>query len=825
MVLDAHGVEYRAPMSLGKPRGGSMRGTPGFHHYGGTVENPAEYQAAWKDVRTRMDTIERMRFDPNIKAALEFRVNTVSRASWSFSPPGTEEEPTTDLEQAATDWANETWEWRRLIKWLMAGPTYGFAVVEGEFARDKSGLLCPNRWEFRKPYRIAQAAEPWEFDPRTGRVVTINQDPSAAMAGRMPSPMDARNCIIATYNDEGDPAGESIMRAVYGPWDRASSAQRYEMIAGERFASPMPMAEAVETEGGFHHTVKHAAEVREAMTRIRTNHESGAVIFPGWKISAFGVSNAERVSMLEFISLNITEMMTGLGVAFLRLGQDGSGGAFALGADQSKLALGVIESDATWLGSTIQEQQADPLFRFNFEGLTRMPQLSAGDIRSKSIQETIANFQAAATAGAIRATDEDERWIRDMLGAPAISAVEIASRRDGNGDNDDAGGPGGGAAPSPRSGPAGSPDRNDDRKETPDPEEREVVEQSAHGGCSHELNDRAHAAKEHVGAFAFRRPPRGMERFVDFASADGGMNDGISRIIDATSGIRDRAADSLAAQAESVVTAGSIGGVKSIKVPAPIRAQMRKTILVELRKVNVQGRKSVRTELNRQRQAEADESLLSSMTFPATEAGHAAFVEFIDTRIVMHPLSGRVEFVDVNAPPSDPKNTSAILGERARRMTERALTPLEEAAQDTASRMLSSGGTVSRAPEAAFVALLALLKDRSLRSVGTTAGFSIPQAFNIGRDGAVRQEEGEFVAHYSTMLDGNVCSFCRSAEETSSARSGFVVDSAEYNSIYPPLQANSITGEGCEGDGRCRCIMVFERIENRAPLPDNVGFE
>ena len=874
--VDGRPLEYAARAGRAGVRRGALRGVPGDIGYGGLLQDPAEYESTWKALDRRVVRVEEMlRRNGIVRGAVRLRTLPILSADWQWSPPA--EDPT-DAEIAAAERAQTRWvkrgrtPWRKLLGWLSTGLWYGFAVVEGEFGVDGDGYIMPMRWEFRSPHSIGLASMPWTFDA-AGNLTGISQYAASGLGQRRPQQMEADNCLVYTHAEAANIEGESELRACHRAEFLSHNAMIGWGIAIQRFGSPTPVGELAEGQGA-----KERDEMLSALQAFQAGEDTALVVGAGQKLTPFGAGDGQKISADGFLRVQTEEIATALSVPFMVLGQAGSGGTQALGTTQFDGYTEVLLGDASEMAATVYEFESRLCAQDNGPDV-RPPTLAAGNIRRRAGEEILRAYDAIRANGG-RVSEADEALVRERFGLPPPAPIEVSDEETAstilNGAQitaivDIAGrvrageitaaqgteiiargfpisrdaaqiiagesGPSGGSGPAgggagETAGPAAASDAalpdadiSDDAADDAVPDsgaalddETKEIEQRAHAGCSHELGAAADAAKAAMGLREFRRPLRGAERYVDFAALDGRMNDGVGEIIDATETLREQAVASLVEQARAVVGAGAIKDVKGILVPAALRKAVQQAALGVLRQIRAAGAQAVRREMNRQAVALTDASMLGALEL----MDHTLRLRYCDALV-----SARVvELVDESAAPSDAANANPLQQEQARRLAERLLSPLEERAQDQATRMLGGGGTVAGAPESAFEALAKSMLDRSLKDVARAAGYAVPAALNLGRDGAIRavvaandDDAREVVAHYVTLLDRNVCGPCSRAEDVSHARSGFVVGADEYNALVPPLQPNDVTGDGCEGEGQCRCTMVYEMSATRQALP------
>lgn len=879
--LDGRPLEFVARSARTGVRRGALAGVPGDLGYGGMLINPAEYQAALKNLTGRVTRYEQMlRRSGIVAGAVRLRTLPILAADWEWHPP--QDDPTNE-EIAASDRAQRRWitaprtSWAKLLRWLTSGLWHGFAVAEGEFGTDADGYLIPRKWEFRSQHSIALASQPWEFDA-DGNLVGINQDASARLGDRSPATMQAQNCLVYTHAETANVEGEAELRAIERAEFMSHNALVTWGIKIQRWGSPSPSLQLAEGQGE-----KERAESLDAISRYQAGEDTALIYGNGQKLEAFGASDGESAVADGFVRALTEEIATALGVPYMVMGQAGAGGTQALGSGLIDMSALIINADADEIASCVSAFESRLCAQDNGPDV-RPPVLRPTNIERRA-GETILSALNTIKANGGHISEADFAMVRERFGLPppepvditsdavtslngaqVTAIVDVASRAKageithaqaiaiivsgfpidretaiqiagGETENEPGSGPAAGGRSSSAASPAASssdvPDSAiDDETDAVKPGDDAIdegdgkapkdgaIEQHAHHGCTHELS-RADAATAAAGIRPPRRPARGVERFVDFARIEGQMDDAVTQLTRTTEDLRARAAEALVAQVRKVVEAGDVSAVRRITTPKNLRSAVERAALETLREVHAEGRVSVRRELNRQKVAKAH-ALPAEMSADVLRLTCDAL---ITARVI--------ELVAEDAPPSDKKNAAALMAEQARRMTDRVLGPLEQTAQDRAVRLLQSGDTLAGADERGYETLLGDLVDRSLKTVAQTAAYSVAAVFALGRDGSARDVQAandevgaavdeHVIAHYSTLLD-NVCDYCQKAEDLSVGNAGFLVGSKDYLALLPPLGPNPLTGEGCEGGDLCRCTYIYEVTTNRQALPRDLA--
>lgn len=788
-----HHIEYRSTLgrAYDPPQRGGFEGVTGISGQGGRPKDQAEWARDWSSFQKRADRIERIRRrSGHAAAAYMMRRLPLINGDFVVEEPGTDEEPTTDLEMLASDWVRHVYEdgpavpWWQLIDWLSHSLGYGVSVVEGAFGMmDWHGgrYLTPIDWEHRKPRSISRASVPWVFED--GRLVRINQDLTPDVSGQTAKPMEARNCLVITYGGSGgsDIEGESIFRPIDRAEQVTADCWNIAMIGIERWGAPTPVVKLTDSETA----AELETAARNAAQAYKVNHRGGVVLFPGMEWEVSGAAESQHTAWDKALAMAVDEIATGLNVPLLRIGTVSNSGNRALSETFTESALSVTEKDARVIMAQLQRQQVDPLVRANF-GPIRCPKVSIAGIAKQMTQQMLDHFKTMGEVG-IEITDADEDFIRTQVGAPPRQEPEIETERESEGGTVP---PEADVAPVPGLG-GGSEESSGDNSEPPGEEESEREEA--------EMAASVDVAAEEVGRRRYSRSLKEHERWVDFRTIEASQDDAVEQIARAVEAVRLKAVDDLVSKVESAADAGSMKPrdiERMVRVDGRIVREMENAVTAILQDVEKMGRASVRKEQMRmsafaQRMPDVKPSQFGASLCMVADALY--------------------EFQDPNLPASSPENAPSAIRMKAASLVRGVLQPLQETARAVLESALSSGRTVAGIAAAAINALRLDLIDRSARTVTNAAGRVVPAIFGLGRKRAAEaivDESGQqFRQRNSALLDDKACPNCIAAEDYTESNV-VLAGSATGDGLYPPVGAGSPTG-ACEGRGRCRCIATF----------------
>ena len=251
------------------------------------------------------------------------------------------------------------------------------------------------------------------------RQVTIDQ-------GTIDIPFD--NLIFFILNKQGeDYRGNSLLRNAYRSWKDKKIYQEWLGIGIQRSVSGIPSMEVPNNVSSDDKDYVAA----ELLLQNITQHENAYMITKeGWKFMVHESKfNADQVQ--KAIDSCNTEMAMSLLVQFIQLGQNGNGGAYALGRDQSDFFLDGLTYLANLISGVINEEIIGKFLDYNYGDAIEKDRIAlyGQNINKKAGSELASVLATLKSAGFIKATINDEIQLRDNLGMPELTDEEIEFRQ------------------------------------------------------------------------------------------------------------------------------------------------------------------------------------------------------------------------------------------------------------------------------------------------------------------------------------------------------------------------------------------------------------
>lgn len=376
---------------------------------------------------------EMRKSDGTVRAALVACALPVMRAEWFIKPAGDtpEAEAQKDfIEKALFEWLDISFdEFLRQALLMLDFGVMPFEKVYGvrkEAAKDaipaKDGAegkpaIPEKEWITltKLAPRLPKSILQWELEDRTFGIQQIRQDGILAQ-------IPGSKMVIFINQREGDNWwGTSLCRAAYKHWYYKNNFYKIDAIAYERHGVGVPYAMMPP---GY--TTSDEAKAANTLQNLRANEKAYAIIPDGYDIGFLDMSGGTLRDPQTSIEHHNKEILQSVLAQFLELGATkAASGSRALSTDHSDLFLKSVEAVANNLAATINRQLIPELIDFNFSGTTEYPVIDFAGIVKVDPQAFGTAFAALVTAGAITPTDDDQQYVRGIMGLPARTQEQI----------------------------------------------------------------------------------------------------------------------------------------------------------------------------------------------------------------------------------------------------------------------------------------------------------------------------------------------------------------------------------------------------------------
>jgi SPP1 gp7 family putative phage head morphogenesis protein len=386
----------------------SSSGIYGLNRFGGLVAE--EYLPELRGVQ-KIEVFTKMASDGLVSALLMALELPVRAASWVVEPGGKDANALRARDLVEDQLFNRLGQcWESEVEKALAYLQYGFQVCAKNWTVENGEVVLSELRDLH-PRTILQASKSWEFDDagrltgvwqygNTGKVYAEEFIPASAMLH------------FVHRGRNGNPEGQSVLRAPYKHWLIKDMLYRVDAIGKERGGVGTPVG--TYPSGA---TPDDQNALKEFCQFVQVS-ENGYFVGPeGTKLENFAVTTSTE-GILASIQHHNTMMAMSLLAQWLNLGQEGSGGAYSLSADLTDLFLLSLETVGDYVAARINRHVIPEMVSYNI-ATDQYPRVSA----------TIARQSASALAALVRPltagqnpplywADADEAWLRERLSLP-----------------------------------------------------------------------------------------------------------------------------------------------------------------------------------------------------------------------------------------------------------------------------------------------------------------------------------------------------------------------------------------------------------------------
>lgn len=388
--------------------------------------NETDYNEYWSG-HTFYETVEWMRKgDATTKTALRGLKLPIISAKW-FMREADETDEAVKIKDfvEAQLFENKNFRWNGFLEQALNYLDYGHYVFEKVYEDvDWEGTEL---WGIAKlGARLPDTIERWKINKGEddGIVQVTNQK------RRVEIP---RWKLIYLQNEmEGDNyKGESVLRSAFPHFYIKVNLYKIDAIASERQGAGIPRARRSGMEGGGTLKDEEKQMLEEIMENIRVN-EAGYIIEPnGYEIEFMDTHATSNKSMDAMIQHHNRQILSSVFLQFLALGEQNSGGSYALSENHSDLLYLSLNSIAGYVRDVVQQELINELIEFNFgpEALQYAPTLEYEGIGDIDINTFSVGVQRLVQSKVLSPNIELEIFIRNILKLPPLTEDQIEEMR------------------------------------------------------------------------------------------------------------------------------------------------------------------------------------------------------------------------------------------------------------------------------------------------------------------------------------------------------------------------------------------------------------
>lgn len=358
---------------------------------------------------------EMRRSDAQVKMILSAIKNPIKSSTFAHEPVKGDAESEKIAEFLDWQWFKcDHFDFGQFLAEALTFLEFGFSIFEKLYRvseHPELGLVHTLRsLGFRKQATI----ERWLVDPARG-LTGVEQYAygDTVRSGAHNCVIPIEHLIVFTNDKEGDNhEGTSLLRACYGAWFRKNLYLKLNAIGIEKASIGVPV-------GKYPKGTADSSELDKFIACLQNFavHENSYLLFPDGYHCDIVKNDFDSEKVLESIRYEDAQMSKSILFQFLELGTNSSSGSFALGADQSDIALSAIQFIGDMVCQKVNEINRE-LVAMNFGPVANIPKVKCTGINQKAGREVADIIKVLVEAGAIKADEGLEEHVRKLYALP-----------------------------------------------------------------------------------------------------------------------------------------------------------------------------------------------------------------------------------------------------------------------------------------------------------------------------------------------------------------------------------------------------------------------
>lgn len=360
----------------------------------------------------------KMSNDAQASMVLNSYKNPIRSCEWGFKELDEKDKQGNEVREVLTNWFfnQEKRSFTVMINQVLSFLEYGFASFERYYApySYKGKLYMMPKLDERPQVTISQ------IDPKKRIVKQVLTDGSETDI-----PFD--NMVFFILNQRGnDWRGTSLLRPAYPEWRDKLYYKTILKIGAQRGATGIPH---ITLPAGTENTSKDYANARTLLSNLISHEKAYMITNSDMEFTVENINfNAESIlGIIRFLDSSIALSVMS---QFLLLGQNGGGGSYSLGEDQSSMFLDALSYVVSLIEEVFFRHVIRPTLLINwgdFEEPERF-QLQGRNLNKKAGAKLSEMVQNYANSKFIQPTVKDEQYIRSIVGLPQLDKEEIDRR-------------------------------------------------------------------------------------------------------------------------------------------------------------------------------------------------------------------------------------------------------------------------------------------------------------------------------------------------------------------------------------------------------------
>lgn len=418
IVDDLQKTDPSRPLASAFPR--AELGDSGTRMLHGIITE--EYNPQLQGIQAMRIYDEMRKGDATVSAALRACTLPIRRAEWFVKPVNDTPEAIEQaefVEHAIFDWIDGM-TWDDILRQALLMTAFGVMLFEKVYGtKDFNGKTYVTLKKLAP--RLPKSILMWELVDGTFGIQQIRQDGVLAQ-------IPGSKLLIFVNDREGDNWwGTAMIRSAYKHWYHKDNYYKIDGVAAERQGLGIPK---ITMPQGY--TANDEKKAEQVLSNLRANEQAWLILPPGYEAEFMDMGAKSVRDLTPAIEHHDMKILQSVLAQFLQLGASKSGsGSRALSQDHSDLFLKSIESIADTVQSVFNRDLIHELVDLNFDGVEDYPVLNYSGITKADVAGMGTALSQLTTSGFLNPTDDDQQYVRALLGLPARTQEDIDAAADG----------------------------------------------------------------------------------------------------------------------------------------------------------------------------------------------------------------------------------------------------------------------------------------------------------------------------------------------------------------------------------------------------------
>lgn len=391
-------------------------------------------------------TVQEMRNNPTVGAAMNVYRFMMTRVNWHVQPPVGATAVEIERAQAIESMMHDmTHSWSEFIDSIIPYLEYGFGVNEIVLRR----RLTRNGSKFNDgliglkslPTRSQETIYGWRFNPDHSEILALQQtvrfvENSYLFLDRLNDQgyleIEREKFLLFTTNKtKGNPEGNSLYKNIYLAYKQLTLLQENQLVGISKDIQGILKIELPPKYLDQNASADDKA-VAAAFQKIIDNYNAGTqrgllvpnFIDPESKLPMFSYGLMETRGTAKYNTESIIkslqqDILSALNVDILKLGADGTG-SFSLAASKSSILALAIDSKLKEISSVLNQHLMRLLYEQNGWEVTNLPKFAYEEPEEIDLAEFSAAVQRIFSTSAVEVDRDVMNRVRKMLGVPEL---------------------------------------------------------------------------------------------------------------------------------------------------------------------------------------------------------------------------------------------------------------------------------------------------------------------------------------------------------------------------------------------------------------------